>query len=218
MAITPSSVWRNDQGECSNLVSAVNDKSSGKIEVEIVDDATNPTGIRKGGWNPNIDRYGFVDGNDADYQGFYFYDMMDFNNVTDAKASYGDSRFIVFRYPATGMVVVPDDPNVKQEAKINVYLNYNGTKYQLAQFTIIFDKGTVTLPYKQINNSSPYVLSDDFKSRDPKALVDKAGEPIAKVTFDYPTGDKYHFPSKGTTKQGWAEVSALLKPSSSSLL
>ena len=201
-------VFDGNGTEDENLVSAVNDKSSGKIEVEIVDDATNPTHIRRGGWNPNIDRYGFADGNDADYQGFYFYDMMDFNNVTDAKASYGDSRFIVFRYPASGMVEVPDDPNVKQEAKINVYLNYNGTKYQLAQFTIIFDKGTVTLPYKQINNSSPYVLSDDFKSRDPKALVDKAGQPIAKITFDYPTGDKYHFPGKGTSKQGWWEAPA----------
>ena len=181
------------------LRSAVTGKSSGRIEVEIVDDATHPTGIRKGGWNPNIDRYGFTDGNDADYEGFYFYDMMDFNNVTDAKASYGDSRFVVFRYPASGEVNVPT--NVKQEAKINVYLNYNGTKYQLAQFTIIFDPGTVTLPYKQINGTSPYVLDNDFKDRDPKALVDKAGEPIAKVTFDYPTGDKYHFPSKGTSKQ-----------------
>ena len=190
------------------LRSAVTGKSSGRIEVEIVDDTTNPTGIRKGGWNPNIDRYGFNDGDDADYEGFYFYDMMDFNNVTDAKASYGDSRFIVFRYPASGMVNVPADPNVKQEAKINVYLNYNGTKYQLAQFTIIFDPGTVTLPYKQINGTSPYVLDNDFKDRDPKALVDKAGEPIAKVTFDYPTGDKYHFPAKGTTKQGWWEAPA----------
>lgn len=190
------------------LRSAVTSKSSGRIEVEIVDDATYPTGIRKGGWNPNIDRYGFADGNDADYEGFYFYDMMDFNNVTDAKASYGDSRFIVFRYPASRMVNVPTDPNVKQEAKINVYLNYNGTKYQLAQFTIIFDPGTVTLPYKQINGTSPYVLDNDFKDRDPKALVDKAGEPIAKVTFDYPTGDKYHFPAKGSTKQGWWEAPA----------
>ncbi len=190
------------------LRSAVTGKSSGRIEVEIVDDATHPTGIRKGGWNPNIDRYGFTDGNDADYEGFYFYDMMDFNNVTDAKASYGDSRFIVFRYPASGMVNVPADPSIKQEAKINVYLNYNGTKYQLAQFTIIFDPGTVTLPYKQINGTSPYVLNDDFKDRDPKALVDKAGAPIAKVTFDYPTGDKYHFPAKGTTKQGWWEAPA----------
>lgn len=190
------------------LRSAVTSKSSGRIEVEIVDDATYPTGIRKGGWNPNIDRYGFNDGNDADYEGFYFYDMMDFQNVTDAKASYGDSRFIVFRYPASRMVNVPTDPNVKQEAKINVYLNYNGTKYQLAQFTIIFDPGTVTLPYKQINGTSPYVLDNDFKDRDPKALVDKAGEPIAKVTFDYPTGDKYHFPAKGSTKQGWWEAPA----------
>ena len=66
----------------------------------------------------------------------------------------------------------------------------------------------MTLPYKQINGTSPYVLNDDFKYRDPKALVDKAGEPIAKVTFDYPSGDQYHFPGKGTSKQAWWDAPA----------
>ena len=195
----------------NNLVSAVNDgNKSGKIEVEIVDDPTNPTGIRKGGYNDNAsyDRYSLTDGPDADYKGFYFYDMMDFTALTQAKASYGDSRFIVFRYPASGEVNVPADPNVKQEAKINVYLNNNGTKYQLAQFTVIFDKGTVTLPYSQINSTSPYVQSDDYKSRDPKALVEKAGSPIAKVTFDYPDGETYHYPDKGTTRHDQGERAA----------
>lgn len=194
-----------------NLVSAVNDgNKSGKIEVEIVDDATYPTGIRKGGYNDNAsyDRYSLTDGPDADYKGFYFYDMMDFTALTQAKASYGDSRFIVFRYPASGQVVVPTDPNVKQEAKINVYLNNNGTRYQLAQFTVIFDKGTVTLPYSQINGTSPYVLSDEYKSRDPKALIEKAGSPIAKVTFDYPKGETYHYPDKGTTRHDQGERAA----------
>lgn len=192
-----------DEDDLDNhLVSAVNDKVSGKIEVEIVDDPTNPTDIRLGGYNTNsgYDRYGFTDGPDEDYKGYYFYDMMDNKN------SYGDSRFVVFRYPSSGEVNVPD--NVEQKAYINVYLNNNGIKYQLAQFTIYFDKGTVTLPYKQINGTSPYVQSDDYKHRDPKNLIDKAGKPIAKVTFDYPTGDKYHFPDKGTSKQGWWEAPA----------
>ena len=149
-----------DEDDLDNhLVSAVNDKVSGKIEVEIVDDPTNPTDIRLGGYNTNsgYDRYGFTDGPDEDYKGYYFYDMMDNKN------SYGDSRFVVFRYPSSGEVNVPD--NVEQKAYINVYLNNNGIKYQLAQFTIYFDKGTVTLPYKQINGTSPYVQSDDYKHR-----------------------------------------------------
>ncbi len=210
-------VFDGNGTEDANLVSAVDNASGGKIEVEIVDDATNPTGIRLGGWNPTlaaanggnlkftdaVDTYD--DATEADFRGFYFYDKMSDQN----KTQYGDSRFVVFRYPASGEVIVPTDPNVEQKAYINVYLNNSGTRYQLAQYTIIFDPGTVTLPYTSVNNSS-YVKADgtehQYTDRDPKKLIEKAGKPIAKITFDYPSGDKYHFPVGSETRHGngWA--------------
>ena len=180
----------------NNLVSAVIDNTQGRIEVVIVE---NGTGIRWGGYNPNIDLKGMTEGVDADYQGFYFYDKMSDQN----KTQYGDSRFVVFRYPSSGQVAQtgPDHP-----AYVNVYLNNNGIRYQLAQFTIIFDPGTVTLPYTSVKGSD-YVKDDGsnhlYTNRDPKKLVEKAGKPIAKITFDYPSGDKYHFPSSGVSIQGW---------------
>lgn len=177
-----------------NLVSAVNNASGGKIEVEISD--PNTTGIRKGGYNQNIDLKGTTEGSDDDYQGFYFYDKM-YN-----KNSYGDSRFIVFRYPASGAVT-----NTGKEAYVNVYLNNNGTKYQLAQFTVIFDADTETLPWKKINSSGDEVQGT---LRDPNKLRERAGKPIAKVTFDYPLGKTYQTPSVGQTKQGWV----VLEPNS----
>lgn len=191
----------------NNLVSAVIDNTQGRIEVEIVDN--NGTGIREGGYNPNIDLKGMDEGVDADYQGFYFYDKMSDQN----KTQYGDSRFVVFRYPSSGEVA---QTGADHPAYVNVYLNNNGTRYQLAQFTIIFDPGTVTLPYTSVNgstyvkdevaNTSTYIdggKTKYFKDRDPKKLVEKAGKPIAKITFDYPTGDSYHFPAQGDTKHGW---------------
>lgn len=190
----------------NNLVSAVIDNTQGRIEVVIVD---NGTGIRKGGYNPNIDLKGMTEGVDADYQGFYFYDKMSDQN----KTQYGDSRFVVFRYPSSGEVA---QTGADHPAYVNVYLNNNGTRYQLAQFTIIFDPGTVTLPYTSVNgstyvkdevaNTSTYtdgIETKYFKDRDPKKLVEKAGKPIAKITFDYPSGDMYHFPSSGVSIQGW---------------
>lgn len=197
-----SDYWVFNDGDTNstdnnNLVSAVIDNTQGRIEVEIVD---NGTGIRKGGYNPNIDLKGMTDeGVDADYQGFYFYDKMSDQN----KTQYGDSRFVVFRYPSTGEVA---QTGADHPAYVNVYLNNNGTRYQLAQFTVIFDPGTVTLPYTSVN-SSTYVKDDgsnhQYINRDPKKLVEKAGKPIAKITFDYPSGDKYHFPSSGVSIQGW---------------
>lgn len=181
----------------NNLVSAVIDNTQGRIEV-VIDDK-NGTGIRRGGYNPNIDLKGMTEGVDDDYQGFYFYDKMSDQN----KTQYGDSRFVVFRYPSSGEVA---QTGADHPAYVNVYLNNNGTRYQLAQFTIIFDPGTVTLPYTSVNGSK-YVKDDgsnhQYTNRDPKKLVEKAGKPIAKITFDYPFGDKYHFPSSGVSIQGW---------------
>ena len=80
-----------------HLISAVDNNSSGKIEVEVV---PGNTGIRKGGYNPNIDLRGYTDeGDDNDYEGFYFYDKIARNQKTE----YGNSRFVVFRYPESGI-------------------------------------------------------------------------------------------------------------------
>lgn len=179
-----------------NLVSAVNNNSGGKIEV-VIDDPNN-TGIRKGGYNPNIDLKGMTEGADGDYQGFYFYDRMSDHN----KIQYGDSRFVVFRYPASGEI--PATATGK-EAYIKVYLNNNGTRYQLAKFTVIFDPDTETLPWKPVAGSPIGVRGS---SRDPNQLRLKAGKPIAKITFDYPDGDTYHFPSVGTTRHNGGDNAA----------
>lgn len=173
-----------------NLVSAVNDANGGKIEV-VIDDP-NSTGIRLGGYNPNINMKGTDEGNDADYQGFYFFDLMKREPVK----SYGDSRFIVFRYPSSGEVSITGTDLSSQPAYIKVYLNDRGTRYQLAQFTIIFDKGTETLPWVKINGTGDQVKGT---SRDPQQLYEKAGKPIAKITFDYPNEAVYHYPDRGIT-------------------
>ena len=178
-----------------NLVSAVIDNNSGRIEVRIYD--PNETGIRLGGWNPVLAenpglKQNTTEGDDADYQGFYFYDKM----ARNPKTQYGDSRFVVFRYPKDSGGKATAVTNTGKEAFIHVYLNNNGTRYQLAQFTIIFDKDTETIPWTSVNNSAQVKGS----SRDPKQLYDIAGDPIAKVTFDYPSGDTYHYPDKGVSR------------------
>ena len=198
----------------SHLVSAVNDNTGGKIEVEVV---PNGTGIRLGGWNPTIaNNHGgnlkFVDNAtddwgeaEADFKGFYFYDKMSDGNKTD----YGNSRFVVFRYPVGGVAQATGPEN---KAYVNVYLNNNGTRYQLAQYTIIFDPLTQTLPWKLRDENATNPVEPDANNplkfvkdsyRDPKKLVEKAGKPIAKITFDYPANDTYHFPASGQSKQGW---------------
>lgn len=193
-----------------HLVSAVNDNNGGKIEV-VIDDPNN-TGIRLGGWNPTLaaahgGTLKFVDDVDtydaeteADFKGFYFYDKMSGHNDNVGKTQYGDSRFVVFRYPASGVVT-----NTGQEAYVNVYLNNNGTRYQLAQYTIIFDENSETLPWIS-NDASKTYPADGFvkgSARDPQQLLKKAGRPIAKVTFDYPDNSKYYFPEGVESIQGW---------------
>ena len=204
-----SDYWVFDGNETDdNLVSAVNDNNGGKIEVVIND--PHGTGIRLGGYNPNINMgasgSSADEGNNADYQGFYFYDKM------SGKTDYGNSRFVVFRYPAAETVGeityeegVARNTGEEHPAYVNVYLNNNGTRYQLAQFTIIFDEGSETLPWKSRVQDTTYP-ADGFvqgTDRDPRNLWAKAGKPIAKVTFDYPVESSYQFPTKGVTKQGW---------------
>ena len=196
-----------------HLVSAVNDNSSGKIEVEIYD--PNNTGIRRGGYNAvlenglkkydndnkvinslsglNNEEYDDSNDDESNYQGFYFYDKLS----PSPKTEYGNSRFIVFRYPGTGIVEACDKP-----AYVRVYLNNGGKRYQLAQFTVIFDANMATRPWTEIKNGTVYangVNKVKNTSRDPRQLRATAGNPIAKVTFDYPIGTTYHYPSEGVT-------------------
>ena len=171
-----------------HLVSAVNDNEGGKIEV-VID--PNGTGIRYGGYNPNVDLNSEAEdaeGNDADYQGFYFYDLLS----PSPKHEYGNSRFIAFRYPANGIV----DSN--SPAYIKVYLNNDGTRYQIAMFTIYFDANMATRPWTEIKNGTSYyngVNQVKGTPRDPNELRKQAGHPIAKVTFDYPEGVTYNYPT-----------------------
>jgi hypothetical protein len=172
-----------------HLVSAVNNNEGGKIEVEVV---PGNTGIRKGGYNPNIDLRGYEnEGDDGDYQGFYFYDRIARNQKTE----YGKSRFVVFRYPESGFVenCGPDNP-----AYIRVYLNAGGNRYQLAQFTIYFDANMATRPWTELKNGTTYANGVNLVKgtpRDPNELRKRAGKPIAKISFDYPVGETYHYPT-----------------------
>ncbi len=190
------------------LVSAVNDNKSGKIEVEIYDPYN--TGIRRGGYNAviessvtdglNSETYDDSNDDESNYQCFYFYDKLS----PSPKTEYGNSRFIVFRYPGNSIVEACDKP-----AYVRVYLNNGGKRYQLAQFTVIFDANMATRPWTEIKNGTTYANSTmthvKGSFRDPNQLRATAGHPIAKVTFDFPekmiiTGDSvnatYHFPSK----------------------
>ena len=137
-----------------DLVSAVTNNSSGKIEVILVDGGT---GITLGGYN-NL--------------GYYYYHERE-------TYSYGDSRFVAFKYPESGTVAKTGEDH---PAYLRVYFNNNGTRYQIATFKLIFDNNSATLPWTSVDGSLQVKGTD----RDPKNLVEKAGKPIAKITFDYP--------------------------------
>ena len=181
------------------LVNAVTSNTSGKIEVEVI---PGNTGIRKGGYNPALGEtalrgYGDDDPNEENYQGFYFYDLLS----PSVKHEYGNSRFTVFRYPESGIV---ENYGLDNPAYINVYVNDgNGKRYQLAQYTIIFDANMATRPWTEIKNGTTYangINKVKGEDRDPNKLRLKAGKPIAKVTFDYPVGNTYHYPINGDTR------------------
>ena len=190
-----------------HLVSAVNDNKGGKIEVVL---EPGNTGIRRGGYNAvlessltnGLNNQDYDDSNDdeSNYQGFYFYDKLS----PSPKTEYGNSRFVVFRYPGNFIVenYGPENP-----AYLKVYLNHEGTRYQIAKFTLIFDANMATRPWTEIKNGTTYangVNKVKNTDRDPKNLRTKAGLPIAKITFDFPkkmilSGNEvdatYHFPS-----------------------
>lgn len=146
----------------NNLVSAVINDTSGRIEV-VIDDADS-TGITKGGHNN---------------EGYYLYDEGN-KKVNPVTRLYGESRFIVFKYPGETVNNAGDT----HKSYIKVYFNNGGTRYQIALFTIIFDEDTSTLPWTNTDATKRVQGS----SRDPNNLLKKAGEPIAKITFDYPQG------------------------------
>ncbi len=150
-----------------DLVSAVIDDTSGRIKVVIDDDEWH-TGITTGGHNN---------------EGYYLYDEGNKRNNPITRL-YGESRFIVFNYPGETINYESESENQNPKAYIKVYFNNGGTYYQIALFTIIFDEDTSTLPWTDTDATKRVQGS----SRDPKNLVKKAGEPIAKITFDYPQG------------------------------
>lgn len=176
----------------NHLVSAVKNVNEGRIVVR-VDDTENSVGIRLGGYNPNIDLFGTTDGNDSDYKGYYHYDKM------GGKNSYGDSRFVVFRYPSSGEIAAN---KIGKKTYLNVYfVGDDNTEYQLARYTIIFDENSETKPWKSV--TLPVATTGvQGTDRDPNRLREKAGKPIAKITFDYPVNEKYHYPASDASGPG----------------
>lgn len=177
---TDESQWTDE-----NLIPADINNTSGRIEIvlddELVDATTGETDPTKYKGGTGITLGGHKDNNV--YKGYYLYD--EGNERSNANTySYGDSRFIAFNYPAEGTV---NKTGEEHAAYLKVYFNYNGTRYQIARFRLIFDEGTATLPWTSVNNSAQVMNSD----RDPNKLEQKAGKPIAKITFDYPAGATY---------------------------
>lgn len=182
--------WTDD-----NLVSAVTSNTAGYLTFDIVSGGTvggerYDTGITKGG---------------KDAKGYYLYDEGKNNGGT----SYGDSRFVGFKYPASGTVTATGD---NHPAYLKVYFAYGEKKYQIAKFKIIFDEGTSTLPWTAVNGSAKVKGT----ARDPKNLEAIAGRPIAKITFDYPKGANFKTSSNFTIHNGQALIGDWyeLKPSS----
>ena len=151
-------VFDGDGTTDDNLVSAVTNNTSGKIEV-VLDD-THGTGITLAGYNN---------------QGFYCY-----RERSTSPYVYGDSRFVAFKYPGETV----NKTGASNPAYLKVYFNNNGTRYQIARFKLIFDENSATLPWTSVNGSAQVKDTD----RDPNNLMEKAGKPIAKITFDYPQG------------------------------
>ena len=174
----------NGTGTTDNdLVSAVTNNTSGLIEVVVEDGGT-----------------GITIGGKAD-KGYYLYD----EGKNGGGKSYGDSRFVGFKYPDGGTVTATGSEN---PAYLKVYLNSGGTRYQIAKFRIVFDEGTSTLPWTSVNGSGKV----QGTSRDPKELEKTAGKPIAKITFDYPTGatfknsSDYTIHNNGIMTGLWSEI------------
>lgn len=115
-----------------------------------------------------------------------------FNQERHNIADYGRSRFIEFFYPNNGRQVNACGP--ENPAVIKVWArNNDGQEFQIAEFTVIFDKDEATLPRTDI-------IGKDT-GRSPRELKQKAGNPVATITFNTPDtpGNDYKLPTKGQT-------------------
>lgn len=124
--------------------------------------------------------------------------------------NYNSSRFLNFRYPnnavtetnplqdSYGYRKIADDKfnangdTETQPAYVCCYLKNGNVWYKVAKFKIIFDKpskvSNQTLPWSKIRNTN----------RNPKTIQSKAGNAIAKISFDNPEGSVYKDPNGNT--------------------
>lgn len=170
----------NGDASDDNLVSAVINNTSGNLRFKV---EPGSTGITEGG---------------KDNKCYYLYD-----EGKPAASSYGDSRFVAFKYPGEQVNAAGEE----NPAYLKVYFDYGGNSYQVAKFTLIFDKDTSTLPWTSVNGSDKVQGSD----RDPNELA-KTADLIAKITFDYPKGATYKTASEKTAHNNgiingwWTEI------------
>jgi hypothetical protein len=133
-------------------------------------------------------------------KGYYLYDEGQKASLGNA---YGDSRFVAFKYPGEQVNAAGEE----NPAYLKVYFDYGGNSYQVAKFTLIFDKDTSTLPWTSVNGSDRVQGSD----RDPNELA-KTADLIAKISFDYPKGATYKTASGKTAHNNgiingwWTEI------------
>ncbi len=159
-------VYSNNNASANNDDLLINLANTNRIEVVVYDE--DRTGIN-------------LEGNT---KGYFLYN----NNNLNV------SRFLNFRYPANeladGSRQIADEKFTEKEgtetkpAYVCCYLNNNGVRYKVAKFKIIFDKPKVG------NQTKRWSLIKDTP-RDPRKLHEKTGKPIAKITFDNPTGSVY---------------------------
>ena len=103
-------------------------------------------------------------------------DIGDYVKETD----YKRRRHISFSYPENRRVPGGSSIDIKVYA-VDADVN-NGNRYNIAKFTLIFDAGTETLPYKDIVGDD---ANPDYSERSPEALRERCGEPKAYLNFDY---------------------------------
>lgn len=165
------------------LVHAVtSSNSNGRIQIAL---ENNTAGITLGG---------HVDGGVA--KGFYLYD-----EAYNGSSNYADSRFMVFNYPSSGVVTAGTSADLCAYFVFVDEENNHEYKYLLCKYTIIFDEPDISNAEGKIGNQTLPWGKVKGTARDPKMLREKAGDPIAKITFDYPLkSGYYHTPSTGYTK------------------
>ena len=125
-------------------------------------------------------------------------------------SNYNVSRFLNFRYPnnavtetnplqdSYGYRKIADSTFTEKggtetkPAYVCCYLKNGSVRYKVAKFKIIFDKpskvSNQTLPWSKIRGTN----------RDPRTIQNKAGIPVAKISFDNPEGSVYKDPNGNT--------------------